>query len=292
MSVSSAKQDVTGTQLWEGAVDARTTFTLGSAAVPPGLLRRLAERVDLFVIELPEVGTAALERLVQLARDTGEVPVCLATEGAQVRTGLVESDVHLATGDIVRLTRDKLLGNRSVFTLRPAPLFSRLRPGSRLGIDGGPLLRVGRVDGLTATAVVVEGGEVSSNRVVVVDPAPDLPALTEKDGRAIELAWKLGVRHFTLSLASSAGDIDQLRRHVRNADVIARIESRLGVWNRDEIIQAADGVWVDPAALLREIPVEQVQLYEEAIARQAARWNTPVYRPAEAAWERAVEPVG
>lgn len=128
--------------------------------------------------------------------------------------------------------------------------------------------------------------------MVVVDPAPDLPALTDKDRRAIELVRALGVQHYVLSLTSSAADVDQLRQLVGGGEVIARIESRLGVWNRDEIIQAADAVWLDPQALLREIPVEQVQLYSDAIARQAARWQTPLYRQAEPARERAVEPVG
>lgn len=143
-------------------VTTRTTFALGSSPLRPGLLHRLAAQVDLFVVELSGVAMASLQQLVRLAQESGPVAVGLATEGAQVHTGLVESDVHLATGDIVRVTRDKVLGNRGVFTLRPAALFSRLRPGSRLGIDGGPLLRVGHVDSLTATAVVVEGGEVGS----------------------------------------------------------------------------------------------------------------------------------
>lgn len=258
----------------------RTTYSVGPASLRPELLRRLERQgVELLLVELSQVPLGALERTIGVIRGATALPVALATEGPLVRTGLVESSVRLDAGDIVRLTAEKVLGNRAVLTLRPAALFEAVHRGTRLAIDGGPLLRVGRYDGTSATAVVVEGGEVGSNRAVLVDPAPALPPLSDKDRRAVELALRLGVRAFVLSMASGAADVDVLRRLAPDAEVGARIESRDGVWNRDEIIQASDAVAVDPAALLREMPVEQVALYEEAIVRQAARWHTPVLRP-------------
>ena len=244
-------------------------------------------RAGLVCVDLALVATASLATTVGTLGAASPLPVGLVTEGPQVRTGLVAADVALETGDIVRLTPDKVLGNRGCLSVRPAALFSALRAGSRLGIDGGPLLRVGRIDGSTATTVVVEGGEVGSNRVVTVDPAPALPALTAKDVRALGLAGGLGIRHVVLSFASSSADIDWLRRLVPGAEVIARIESRAGVWNRDEIIEAADAVALDPPSLLRELSVEQVPLYQDAIVRQAAREGIPLYRPASGAGLRS-----
>jgi pyruvate kinase len=259
----------------------RSLFTLGASTVRPEAIRRWSRRgIALFGIDLAHVSLAALEDLVALVQAHSAVPLALVTMGPQVRTGLVVGDVHLAAGDIVSLTSEKILGTNRRLSFRPAGLFLSLRPGSRLAVDGGPLLRVGRIEGGAATAVVVEGGEVGTNRPVSVDPAPRLPCLTEKDRRAVEIGRRLGITRYALSFAASAPDVDQLRGLVPGAEVIARIENRAGVWNRDEIIQAADAVVVDGAALLREIPVDQVSFYQDAIARQAARWHTPVYRPA------------
>src|SRR2546425_214530 len=88
----------------------------------------------------------------------------------------------------------------------------------------------------------------------------------------------LGIRHYALSFASSAGDVELIRALVPEAStVISKIESRAGVRNRDEIIDASDAVLIDRGDLSREVPVEYVPYYQKAIVRQANRWNTPVY---------------
>jgi pyruvate kinase len=266
----------------DGAVG--TMFTLGLSDLRPRALRRLTERgVDLLCLDLAQVSRASLESAIEVVRGNSPVPLCLVTEGAQVRTGLVAEDVDLVSGDIVRLTGDKVLGTGRLLSLRPPALFSGLRTGSRLGIDGGPLLRVGRTDGWTATAVVVQGGPVGSNRMVTADPRVALPPLTDKDRRAAERGHRLEIRHFALSSAASAGAIDALRRLVPGAEVVARIDSRAGVWNRNEIIQAADAVALDPVGLLREVPVERVPWYSDAVIHEAAREQKPVYWPADLA---------
>lgn len=254
--------------------EARVMVRAGAA---PGALRRLAGAgTELWCVDLASVPPGSVEAAVRAA---GPVTVGVVTEGPHVRTGLVAGGaVVLGAGDIVRLTGDKLVGDHRGLSLRPAALFDSLCPGTRLAVDGGPLLRVGRRDEGAATAIAVDGGEVGSNRLVTVDPVPALPPLTPRDRRGLEAASAAGVRHVVLSAATAAPDIDAARRQAPGAEVVALLETRSGLWNREEVIRAADAVAVDPVALLRELPVEQVALAEEVITRLAARWRTPVYR--------------
>jgi pyruvate kinase len=125
--------------------------------------------------------------------------------------------------------------------------------------------------------VVISSGMVRSNKGVVVDPAPTLPALTDKDRAAIAMSMASGIRHVALSFASSATDVDLVRSLAPTAHVIAKIESGAGVRNMDGIIQSADAILIDRGDLSREVPLEHVPFYQKAIVRRANRWSRPVY---------------
>jgi pyruvate kinase len=258
----------------------RVLCTLGPASLRPDIITGLERRgVDLFRINLSHTALSAVADTIRLVQRHSSVPICLDTEGAQVRCGLMVPDVTLEPGRPVHLTAEKVVGTEDVFSLRPASVFPALRPGSTLSVDfDGALLRIGRVDDAGATAMVVAGGTVRSNRAVTVDPAPVLPPLTRKDRRAIEIGAALGVDHVALSFAASGDDVALARSLLpAGATVIAKVESRAGVAHVDEILAGADAVLIDRGDLSREVPLESVPFYQKAIVRQANRFNTPVY---------------
>jgi pyruvate kinase len=140
------------------------------------------------------------------------------------------------------------------------------------------VLRVAVVENGWATAIVVAGGRVRSNRPVVVDPAPQLPALTDKDRTAVDVAVAAGVDHFALGYTASAAAVTELRSLIPSgARLLARIDSRSGADNRAEIIAAADTVVVGRRHLAAELPIEQVPFLQKAITREGAAAGTPVW---------------
>ncbi|MGH8992830.1 MAG: pyruvate kinase [Acidimicrobiia bacterium] len=258
----------------------RVLCTLGPASLRPEVITGLEQRgVDIFRINLSHTALSAVEDTIRLVRQHASVPICLDTEGAQVRCGIMAPDVALRVGQAVRLTPEKVVGTEELISLRPASAFATLRAGSTLSIDfDGALLRVGLVDDRGATAIVTGAGAVHSNRAVAIDPAPALPPLTAKDRRALEIGAELGVDHVALSFAASGDDVALVRSLLpAGATVIAKIESRAGVARVEEIINAADAVLIDRGDLSREVPLESVPFYQKAIVRQANRFNTPVY---------------
>jgi len=256
--------------------------TLGPASLRGDVIRALEERgVDLFRINLSHTPPEAVEPTVALIRRYSNVPICLDTQGAQVRCGKMAEGTVLAAGTTVMLHPADVMGGPESMTLWPASVFASMHPGDLVHVDfDGALLQVMEVseDHGRASAVVLEGGRVKSNRAVVMDPPPALGPITDKDVTAIEVGVRLGIRHYALSFASSAGDVELIRALVpEGSTVISKIESRAGVRNRDEIIDASDAVLIDRGDLSREVPVEYVPYYQKAIVRQANRWNTPVY---------------
>jgi pyruvate kinase len=257
---------------------ARLIATLGPASLRPTVLRSFASReVDLLRLNLSHVALGDVDDALRTARIHSHLPVCVDTEGAQVRVGLVATGVTLRVGQPVRLVQEKALGTERQLSLRPEALFATLEAGTTVALDEA-VLRVAVVEEGRATAIVVVGGRVRSNRAVVLDPAPVLPALTEKDRTAVELAAAAGVDDFVLGYAASAAGVAELRALVpAGARVLARIDSRAGVERRAEIIAAADAVVVGRSHLAAELPIEQVPFLQKAIAREGAAAGTPVW---------------
>ena len=256
----------------------RLVVTLGPASLRPAVLRSLAPLgVNLLRLNLSHVALGDFEDTLRTARIHSHLPVCLDTEGAQARIGLVATGVALRVGQPVRLVPDKALGTERQLSLRPPTLFNALEPGATLAVDEA-LLRVAVVEEGRAMAIVVTGGRVRSNRAVVIDPAPALPALTDKDRTAVDLAVAAGVDHFALGYAASADAVEELRKLLpEGARLLARIDSRSGVERRAEIMAAADTVIVGRAHLAAELPIEQVPFLQKAIAREGVSAGTPVW---------------
>src|SRR5947209_12607033 len=150
----------------------RLVATLGPASLRPAVLRSFASHgVSLLRLNLSHVALGDVEDALRTARIHSHLPVCVDTEGAQVRVGLVATGVTLRVGQPVRLVQEKALGTERQLSLRPDALFATLEAGTTVAVDEA-VLRVAVVEAARATAIVVVGGRVRSNRAVVVDPAP------------------------------------------------------------------------------------------------------------------------
>jgi sulfate adenylyltransferase len=255
--------------------------TLGPASLKDDVIGGLASRgVDLFRLNLSHTPLEAVEPTIRRVRKLCSVPICLDTEGAQVRCGRVAGGTAtLEPGQRVRLVADEDPGGTERLQLKPRATFATLRPGGTLQVDfDGVVLRIAEVGEDSAESVVVEGGRVSSNRAVIVDPAPVLPTLTDKDLAAIEVGAACGIRHFALSFANHADDVTAVRTLLPpDSHLIAKIESASGVRNMDGIIETASAVLIDRGDLSREVALEHVPFYQKAIVRRANRWNRQVF---------------
>lgn len=254
--------------------------TLGPASMDPSVIRGLdACGVDLLRINLSHTPVGDLERAIEFVRRHTTVPLCLDTQGAQVRTGVVAPDATLAEGSIVELVAEPVPGTSALLTLWPASAFEAMTEGSVVGIDSyGVTLRVTDAHPGRARAVVKHGGRIGSNKAVTIDPSPMLPALTDADIAAIEIGHRMQVRHYALSFATGGVAV----RHARSlipagATLISKIESRLGVLNMDAVIDESDAVLIDRGDLSREVPAETVPYFQKTILRRANRLRTPPY---------------
>ncbi len=78
--------------------------TLGPASLNKNTIERLHEReVDLFRINLSHTPLEKLAETIECMQKYSTTPICLDTEGAQVRTGTMAENVVVQDRQLVRL---------------------------------------------------------------------------------------------------------------------------------------------------------------------------------------------
>ncbi len=255
--------------------------TLGPASLNERTIRRLDQAgATLFRINLSHTKVVDLEEAVRLIQKATDVPVCVDTEGAQVRTGdMVDGHVTLRDNTIVRIHSARVPADDKTLNFYPLDSASLLEVGDFVSIDFNSVLtQVIARDHDSVAMRVLQGGLVGQNKAVTVQRDIPLPPLTEKDIEAIQLALELGVTRFALSFANRGEDVEFIRTHAgEDAFIISKIESTSGIANLEQIALRSDALLIDRGDLSRQVPIEMLPQTQKGIIKRAKEFDTPVY---------------
>ena len=219
-----------------------------------------------------------LQTAITLAKAVG-LRFMIDTEGAQVRTGNVSGgSIRLPEDAEVELTSRPITGSGEAIPIRPSEVIGQLVEGDLLHIDFDTLiLRVS--DTSRASAGVIRGrtltsGTAGSNKAVVIDPVVrrrlELPPLSPKDVKALEIGLREGIDHVAFSFVRSAADLDLLRERTGGRmKIVAKIECQEALENLDEIIERADYLLIDRGDLSKEVSIERIPIVQKLILDEA-----------------------
>jgi pyruvate kinase len=239
-----------------------------------------AAGVSLFRINLSHTRVEDVEDLIGLIKSCTDVPICLDSEGAQVRTQqFVDGVVLLDVGSQVKVHLDTVEGDQQNLSFYPPGVAGRLEPDDIIDIDfHGVQLRVTAKNKTFCECIVESAGKMGENKAVAINKPISLPAMTEKDKHAVEIGHRLGIQHFALSFANSAEDVDVFRSCVGDeSHLITKIESVRGVRNLIEITDRADAILIDRGDLSREVPIEKIPFLQRRIVSSVKSRHKPVY---------------
>lgn len=222
-----------------------------------------------------------LERLKRIKniRQKLNLPIAtmLDTKGPEIRLGIFKDQkrINLESGDRFTLTTRDLEGDEHIASVSYKDLPHDVKEGSRILIDDGLVeLRVESIEGTEIYCSCFNGGEISSRKGVnVPDAQVNLPALTEKDISDIKFAVKNDMDFIAASFIRKAQDVLDIRRILEeegdyDIKIISKIESKEGLENLDEIIEASDGIMVARGDLGVEIDTEKVPIAQKNMIKK------------------------
>jgi len=254
--------------------------TLGPSSLNERVIERLAGLgVSLFRLNLSHTDVRDAERLIRLVQGCTSVPLCLDTEGAQIRTGsFVERSIDLRENGIIRVHRQRVPGDSHHFNLYPQGIVDELRLGDFLHLDADVLAQVVDREEEAVALRVLSGGRISQNKAVTVEREIAMPPLTDKDLRILAIGRELGIRHVALSFANRPSDVDAIRDAAgADAFVISKIECRAGLANLAQIAERSDALLIDRGDLSRQVPLERMPAVQKEIIRTARAVGRKVY---------------
>lgn len=211
------------------------------------------------------------------------VAVLLDTKGPEIRLGsLLESKISVVEGQEVVLTTRETKGQGNVFPITYKGLPQDVAAGNTILIDDGLIgLEVKEVLGKDIICLVKNGGDILPNKGVNLPGVEvNLPGVTEKDVADIIFGIQHEIDFIAASFVRKSADVLEIRRILEDngsdIDIIAKIESRSGVKNLDEILKVSDGIMVARGDLGVEIPTEEVPIVQKMIIDKCNKAGKPV----------------
>ncbi len=256
-------------------------LTLGPSTLKVNTLRKLKNyKISLFRINLSHTSVKDLPKILSKLQKEKISPICIDTEGAQIRTYGVKKQLY-RKGQKVLITNSKnKINSKNIINLYPNIPLEDLKINTEVLIGFENLkIKVISSNEKIAKAVVIENGLIENNKGVhIINREVSLKPLTEKDIQAIKIAKQFKIKNFALSFANNLNSIKEIRKYISKKDnLISKIETRVGFNNRKQIINNSDVILIDRGDLSRYISVDKIPIAQKILSKNCLRKKTQLF---------------
>lgn len=255
--------------------------TLGPSSLKENVIKELEkEDIYLFRINLSHTPIDEVAITINTIRKYSNVPICLDSEGAQIRNQkIIGGETLLVEGDIVKIHFDEILGDSNNISFTPLGIAKEFVEGDEISIDfNSASIKIFEKNTDHCLAKVIVGGKIGNSKAANINREIGLESITPKDKQAISIGLEMGIKNFALSFAGSPEDVNNFKNLTGpNAKVISKIESHRGLLNLIGIIKESDEILIDRGDLSREISLEKIPFLQRNIIASATALGKPVY---------------
>ncbi len=263
--------------------------TIGPACDKVGILKQLI-KAGMKVARLNfshgthEDHRKRIEILRKLSGESDDkIKILQDLEGFRIRIGSFAKvhggTIEIKERQIVTLANNSDLSSPTVIPLDYAGPLTAIKPGNHIYIDDGYIaLKAIKVSKETVRCRVLTSGIIREYKGVNI-PNADFPfaALGEKDRFDIQFGIDNDVDFMAQSFVRRGQDIIDIRNYIEkrnfNCRLIAKIESKDGIKNLDEILEVSDGIMIARGDLGVSLPVYKVPVLQKMIIKKCRQRN-------------------
>ena len=247
--------------------------TLGPSSLNKSFLKFCKNKVYLLRLNLSHIEIKNFLKIIKFVRKNSNIPICIDTEGAQIRTKL-KKDFLVKINQICLIHKKK-----NKFNLYPEIVYEKLKKNDILHVGFKSLkLKVIKISKNFIKLRALSAGFLENNKGVhIVNRKINLNYLTDKDFKAIELAQKMKIKNFALSFTNSEKDIIKFDKLLPTSRKIYKIETLLAVKNIDKILKLGKEFLIDRVDLSKAISIEKIPIIQKKILIKAKKQVKKVY---------------
>lgn len=259
--------------------------TISDRNCEPGFIKELHDAgMDVVRINSAHLDIEGALKIMRNVREISDkIAILVDTKGPEIRTTTSDEPIHLLKGQKISIIGDpdKKSSEAGIYVTYKS--FSSDVPiGSVVLMDDGELkMTVIRKIQNGVECLIENDGILGSRKSVNVPSVKiNLPSLTEKDRKFIEMASKNDVDFIAHSFVRSKQDVLDVKEELKKYDspikIIAKIENEEGVENLDDILDNVYGIMVARGDLAIEIPYEKIPGIQKMIINKCIVSRKPV----------------
>lgn len=249
--------------------------TLGPSTFNKNFLNFAKGKISLLRLNLSHIKINQLEKIIKYLKKNSKIPLCIDTEGAQIRTK-VKKRIKYKVGKIIKLYSN----SKGNFNLYPNYIFKKLRKGDKLHIGFDDLeVKVVKIKDKYLLLKTTSKGLLENNKGVHLHNRKiKLNYLTIKDHEAIKIAKKYNIKNFALSFTNSKEDIKKFNLILKKENKIYKIETKKAIKNIYSIIKEGKIFLIDRGDLSKETSIEKIPTIQRRIFKISKKFkNKKIY---------------
>jgi|TARA_B110000438_G_scaffold214112_1_gene206357 pyruvate kinase len=235
--------------------------TLGPSSLNKEFLNFAKNKVSLFRLNMSHLSLSQLQKSINFIRQYSKIPICVDTEGAQIRTKIKKNKFFKLNQKVLILKKG---GN---FNLYPETIFKKIEKEDILNVGFENLkLKVIKKNNKNLSCKTIASGKLENNKGVHLENRKiKLDFLTRKDLDAIKVAVKLNINNFALSFTNSANDIIKFNKLLKNKNKIFKIETKMAIKNFNSILKTGNNFLIDRGDLSKDVSIENIPFVQRKL---------------------------
>ena len=246
--------------------------TIGPGSLNKKFLKFANSNINLLRLNMSHLNLKQLKKNIFYLKKYSKVPICIDTEGAQIRTKCNKIK-YFKKSDNLKIFKDKS------FYLYPDDIFNKLKINDKLDIGfSGLCVKIKKKNDIFLSCKVLNSGYFEPNKGVhLINRKIKLNYLTSKDIEAIKIGQKLNIKYYALSFTNSHNDVIRFNKLLKNEKKIFKIETKESIKNLKKIIKFGNNLLIDRGDLSKDIKIENVPIIQRKIIYEAMKNKKNVY---------------